>query len=99
MLESIYNEQPERMRRFLRSLAVSEKESQWVPDLAASLISIYEGMRIAGTEIAQARLITHPAPYEDLRRLLSDVLEESTPDHEDVHAEYLDWAAKLSTCR
>ena len=39
---SIYNEQPDRMRRFLRSLAVSEKESQWVPDLASSLIAIYE---------------------------------------------------------
>ena len=57
VLESIYNEQPDRMRRFLRSLAVSEKESQWVPDFAASLIAIYEGMRIAGAEIGQARLL------------------------------------------
>ena len=58
VLESIYSEQPDRMRRFLRSLAVSEKESQWVPDLASSLIAIYEGMRIAGAEIGQARLVT-----------------------------------------
>ena len=69
VLESIYNEQPDRMRRFLRSLAVSEKESQWVPDLAASLIAIYEGMRIAGAEIGQARLIEATPPYEELRSL------------------------------
>ena len=63
VLESIYSEQPDRMRRFLRSLAVMEKESQWVPDLASSLIGIYERMRIAGAEIRQARLIKEPTPY------------------------------------
>ena len=95
VLERIYTEQPQRMRRFLRSLAVSEKESQWVPDLAGSLLSIYEAMRIAGTNVAQARLITHPAPYEDLRRLLSDVLAERIPVLKDVHADYLDWAREV----
>ena len=68
VLESIYNEQPERMRRFLRSLAVSEKESQWVPDLASSLIAIYEGMRIAGAEIRQARLVTAACPIRGAAR-------------------------------
>jgi ATP-dependent helicase/nuclease subunit A len=95
VLESIYNEQPDRMRRFLRSLAVSEKESQWVPDLAASLIAIYEGMRIAGAEIGQARLIDAVPPYQDLRNIAASVLNEGIRPTKDVHTEYLDWCREV----
>jgi ATP-dependent helicase/nuclease subunit A len=95
VLESIYNEQPDRMRRFLRSLAVSEKESQWVPDLASSLISIYEGMRIAGAEISQARLVNEPVPYEELQGLAGAVLKEGLRPTKDTHADYLDWCREV----
>jgi ATP-dependent exoDNAse (exonuclease V) beta subunit len=95
VLEAIYNEQPQRMRRFLRSLAVSEKESQWVPDLASSLIAIYEGMRIAGAEIRQARLVSAPVPYGELQGLALAVLNEGLRPTKDIHADYLDWCREV----
>lgn len=95
VLETTYETQPERMRRFLRSLAVSEKESQWVPDLAGSLITIYETMRIAGTEIREARLVADPVPYEALRNLLAPVLAEPYKTLKDIHADYLDWCREV----
>ena len=48
VLETIYAENPERMRRFLSSLAVATNRDGRVPDLAESLIHIYEAMRRPG---------------------------------------------------
>lgn len=95
VLEGIYSQQPDRMRRFLRSLAVLEKESQWVPDLAASLIAIYHAMRIAGVQIRDARLLDAPVPYQQLRSLLTDVLDEKLSVTKEVHADYLHWAREV----
>jgi ATP-dependent helicase/nuclease subunit A len=94
-LEGIYNEQPDRMRRFLRSLAVSERESQWVPDLASSLIAIYQAMRMAGSDFRAARLAKAPVPYELLRNLVNAVLNEGLLPKKEVHADYLDWCREV----
>lgn len=95
VLEDTYERQPERMRRFLRSLAVLEKESQWVPDLAASLISIYEAMRIAGANIGEIRLLNTAPPYAELQRLAAAVLNEGLRPTKEVHADYLDWCRDI----
>lgn len=95
VLEEIYNEQPERLRRFLRSLAVSERESQWVPDLAASLTAIYDGMRIAGADIGSIRLAGASPPFQEIRTLAAAVLAEGMPPKKDEHANYLDWCREL----
>ena len=95
VLEAIYGEDPDRMRRFLRSLAVMEKENQWVPDLASSLIAIYEAMRIAGKEITKDLLKHAPAPYSALKKLAGNVLGERIPATKDVHADYLDWCCEV----
>ncbi|HYI96210.1 MAG TPA: UvrD-helicase domain-containing protein, partial [Bryobacteraceae bacterium] len=92
VLEGIYNEQPDRMRRFLRSLAVLEKESQWVPDLASSLITIYQAMRMAGTDFRSAQLTSVPVPYAPLGDLAKAVLTEGRlHTSKDLHFEYLEW--------
>ncbi len=91
VLESTYSAHPDRMRRFLRSLAVSEKESQWVPDLASSLIAIYEAIRIAGAKVGQARLVKVHVPYDEIRGLALAVLNERIRTTKEVHANYLDW--------
>src|SRR3954453_10875391 len=85
VLESIYAEQPDRMRRLLRSLTVMEEERQGVPDLASSVIGIYESMAIPGPEIRQARLIKEPTPHQDLQRLAAAVLNERLRPTKETH--------------
>lgn len=95
-LESIYRERAQRMRRFLRSLAVSERESQWVPDLASSLIAIYHAMRLAGTDFREARLAKPAIPYAQLRELAASVLAEGLlPKSKEKHAEYMEWCREV----
>ena len=54
-LEGMFAEDPDRMRRFLRSLAVATERDGFVPDLASSLIEIYEAIRLAGASFASLR--------------------------------------------
>jgi ATP-dependent helicase/nuclease subunit A len=54
-LDAMYREQPERMRRLLEALDLSTQDSGRQPDLAESLLDVYESMRLSGiTEIPTA---------------------------------------------
>lgn len=70
VLEELYRTQTDRMRRFLRSLAVATERDGYVPDLATSLINIYEAVRLAGGSLDALRLDL-PAPERNWARLRS----------------------------
>jgi ATP-dependent exoDNAse (exonuclease V) beta subunit len=54
-LDAMYREQPERMRRLLEALDLSTQDDGRQPDLAESLLAVYESMRLSGiTEIPTA---------------------------------------------
>ena len=51
-LDALYREQPDRMRRLLEALDLSTQDDGRQPDLAESLLAVYESMRLSGiTEI------------------------------------------------
>ena len=47
-LDALYREQPERMRRLLEALDLSTQDDGRQPDLAESLVTVYESMRSSG---------------------------------------------------
>ncbi|HSP66862.1 MAG TPA: UvrD-helicase domain-containing protein, partial [Bryobacteraceae bacterium] len=47
-LDAMYREQPEKMRRLLEALDLSTQDDGRQPDLAGSLLSVYESMRLSG---------------------------------------------------
>src|ERR1041385_1025673 len=54
-LDAMYREQPEKMRRLLEALDLSTQDDGRQPDLAGSLLIVYESMRLSGmTEISDA---------------------------------------------
>lgn len=101
ILETIYAENPERMRRFLSSLAVATNRDGRVPDLAESLIHIYEAMRVAGAAISAAALEPSGGgnAFQHLQSLLRDILAEpvrtNTPGQQAEHARFAEWADKI----
>ena len=48
LLDAMYREQPERMRRLLEALDLSTQDDGRQPDLAESLVVVYESMRSSG---------------------------------------------------
>jgi len=71
-LDAMYREQPDRMRRLLEALDLSTQDDSRQPDLAESLLGVYESMRLSGiTEIPAVS----PAPdYLDSARELASSL-------------------------
>ncbi len=54
-LDAMYREQPDQMRRLLEALDLSTQDNGRQPDLAESLLDVYESMRLSGiTEIPAA---------------------------------------------
>ena len=49
-LDAMYREQPERMRRLLEALDLSTQDDGRQPDLAESLVVVYESMRSSGVD-------------------------------------------------
>ena len=47
-LDAMYREQPDRMRRLLEALDLSTQDDGRQPDLAESLLTLYESMRLSG---------------------------------------------------
>jgi ATP-dependent helicase/nuclease subunit A len=57
-LDAMYREQPDRMRRLLEALDLSTQDDGRQPDLAESLLDVYESMRSSGiVEIPPAALV------------------------------------------
>ncbi len=103
VLEEHYRTEPERMRLFLRSLAVMTERDGFVPDLAKSLMDIYSGLRVADRKPADLDL-TPPdfsAQWNAFEALLNSILRESppanTPSKVSGHAEVKEWALAVLT--
>jgi ATP-dependent helicase/nuclease subunit A len=98
VLEAIYQATPDRMRRFLRSLAVAIDDNNFQPDLAKSLIEIYDAMRVAGVDISAALLKApdYSADWKRLRDIASAILSErprtNTDNQVNEHAAIQDWS-------
>ncbi len=96
-LESLYAEQPDGVRKFLRALAVSPDADGPEPDLAKSLIDIYIKQRLGADVGGQAKLFCDPEP--ELRRLLPGIPTErvvwNTPNQRQEHGKLNDWIARF----
>lgn len=96
-LETLFEEDPGTMRRFLRSLAVATERDGYVPDLASSLIDIYQAVRLAGASFDDLRRA--PASRSDLverlRRVAQNIESDrpkiNTPNQRDEHGKVDDW--------
>jgi ATP-dependent helicase/nuclease subunit A len=92
-LDELFAEFPEQMRRLLEALDLSTDDdfNSRKPDLAASLLDVYESMRISGVD-----QLPSPEPSEDLwpeaRRLARNVLDDrGKPSSETPQLQ--EWAA------
>jgi ATP-dependent helicase/nuclease subunit A len=90
-LEELYAERPAEMRRLLEALDLSTDDFGRKPDLAQSLLDIYESMRISGVdELPPAQ----PAAslWPEARRLARNVLEDKGKPSTETDA-LRDWAS------
>ena len=97
-LDALFQEQPEPMRRLLESLDLSTQDDGRQPDLARSLLAVYESMRISGatsTDIARSA----PDPSAEARELaqiaLADCSRCNTEKQRIAHADLRDWAREF----
>ncbi len=60
-LNAMYGEQPERMRALLEALDLSTQDDSRQPDLAESLLRVYESMRLSGRRSGPARNVSSDA--------------------------------------
>src|SRR5439155_10398637 len=77
-LDALYREQPEAMRRLLGALDLSTQYDTRQPDLAESLIQVYQTMRISGADEIPAAAAA-PARFEEAQELASVILRDATP--------------------
>ncbi len=92
-LDQLFFENPEQMRRLLEALDLSTGDDARKPDLAQSLLDIYESMRIAGADQLPA---AEPSAdlWPEARRLARNILDDRTK-HGAETPRLLDWAAKF----
>ncbi|HUS05087.1 MAG TPA: UvrD-helicase domain-containing protein, partial [Bryobacteraceae bacterium] len=100
VLGEIYQSQHELMRRFMRSLAVASDAGGFIPDLAESLIDIYESARTAGVELKEDAFQQEPdKQYPKLIQLLQGILaEQVVPKTEGqiaTHDRLRDWSNQI----
>ena len=60
-LDALYREQPEKMRRLLEAIDLSTQDDGRQPDLAGSLLIVYESMRLSG--ITEAADVAAPVDH------------------------------------
>jgi ATP-dependent helicase/nuclease subunit A len=101
VLEEIYQREPQRMRRFLESLAVGTEREGHIQDLAQSLIDIYETIRVAGAgmdlvalEPPNAEFVLHRLRCI-LREILADPVTPNTRGQIAEHARLAEWAREV----
>jgi ATP-dependent helicase/nuclease subunit A len=99
-LEGLYGEQPEQMRRLLEALDLSTQDDGRQPDLARSLLAVYESMRLsgrlAGDQDSDAGGRAED-PFLEARQLAELVVSDSTAgktgNQRSAHARLREWAA------
>lgn len=100
-LEAKFQAEPERTRRFLRSLAVMTESGGFVPDLAKSLLDIYTALRLAAKHPADIALAVPSveAEWTRLHEMLTGILAErpaaNTVSKRTGHGEFKEFASDL----
>ncbi len=90
-LDQLFEENPQDMRRLLEALDLSTGDDLRKPDLAASLLDIYQSMRIAGAdEFPQIQHLDNLWP--EAQRLARDILDDRGKPATDT-PQLLAWAA------
>jgi len=89
-LDELYAESPDQIRRLLESLDLSTDDFGRKPDLAATLLEVYESMRISGvSELPPAE--PPPDVWPEARRLARNVLDDKGKPSSDTQP-LRDWA-------
>lgn len=96
-LETIFTEHPDEMRRLLEALDLSTQEDGRQPDLARSLLAVYDAMHLSGVRELSC-VQTSPDVYGAARELLHSILSDSTARNtakqDTTHANLREWAAQ-----
>src|SRR3954452_24909302 len=96
-IEERYDRDPGTLRRFLQSLAVGQDRDGYVPDLATSLVEIYEASRLAGTAVSELRtLLSDRRPnLSRLREIAAQIAQDRpairSDKQSDEHARVAAW--------
>jgi len=90
-LDAMYREQPERMRRLLEALDLSTQDTGRQPDLAESLLDVYESIRLSGMKEIPAANLT-PDSLDAARDLASSLVTGPMPGGADG-PRLREWAA------
>jgi ATP-dependent helicase/nuclease subunit A len=90
-LDELYAESPDQIRRLLEALDLSTDDLGRKPDLAATLLDVYESMRLSGIDDIPT---AEPSPnlFPEARRLARKILEDkgkASTETQELH----DWAA------
>ncbi len=92
-LDELYAESPDEIRRLLEALDLSTDDLGRKPDLAATLLDVYESMRLSGVEE-----LPPPQPSLDLfpeaRRLAREILDDRSSGASHT-AQLREWAASF----
>ena len=97
-LDALYTERPDELRRLLEALDLSTQDDGPQPDLARSLLAVYEAMRLSGLQELPA---SEPSAevYESARALarsaLADLTRGNTPNQKNTHGELRRWAEQF----
>ncbi len=76
VLDGLFAEQPDGMRRLLNAVHVSTQSGSFAPDLVGALLSVYEALRIAGQDPSELPPLAKPRlspqePLETVQTLLA----------------------------
>jgi ATP-dependent exoDNAse (exonuclease V) beta subunit len=74
-LDGLLHEQPHEFRRLLEALDLSTQDNGRQPDLCASLLEIYETMRVSGVDS-----IKHATPAKDVSDVAAELVQEILRD-------------------
>ncbi len=94
-MDELLIERPEETRTLLESLDLSTQDDGRLPDLARSLLDVYEAMRLAGLR-EPPRSTSNSDALDQARRLAREILDDpirgNTEGQKSGHAELREWA-------
>lgn len=100
-IEESYARDAGALTRFLQSLAVGQDRDGYVPDLATSLVEIYQASRLAGTPVSALRAVLRDRQPDlsRLRQIAAEIARDRpairTDKQSDEHTRAVAWASDV----